>query len=573
MTFHDSHAQAGSVASPFERLLSAIDDDDTVAGLVLIGSRSFPGMATAHSDHDVLLVTETPDEGTDTAGPSGNDGTWRGSWSRALDISVVPLPEFSAYALPGHRDSWNRYAFVHAQVVRDRPDGLISRLVREKAGLSDQEAGNLGRGALDAYINSCHRAAKDHRARRTLQARLNAAESIPHALTALFAMDHRVRPYNTYLVWELTRNPLLGEPAFAADRLLPRLERILTDGDPATQRDLFADIERVARAHGLEDVIDAWGPLRLLRRGTSAAPAATTAATSRVLAYVNRTHDLDHVLVGRLPGGHQQGAWLLRDASGADAVLKWDTDKGAATRVRRANAMIPRARERGWPTPAWLAAGTTPSGYPYHLQQRATGAPALRVDRAFVRAALPVLDLQADLYPSTEQDWSAHDHAVVFHEASGPAQALSAFSPAGEAFSGVARAWVAPFRTARPTSRDLVHGDFTPDNVLLTDGRISALVDADALGKGTRFHDVASLVAHAALWDGEPAALADLYAYARQNAGPGEFEVSLVAVLLGLLAFTVEHHHAAAPALIPAATSLIVSAARAHPSPPRPDAT
>ena len=44
------------------------------------------------------------------------------------------------------------------------------------------------------------------------------------------------------------------------DGLLPRLRRILATGDLAEQQRLFRDVEGLARAHGLGEVIDGWEP-------------------------------------------------------------------------------------------------------------------------------------------------------------------------------------------------------------------------------------------------------------------------------------------------------------------------
>ena len=47
--------------------------------------------------------------------------------------------------------------------------------------------------------------------------------------------------------------------------LLGRVRRILTDGDPDTQRSLFRDIETTAGANGLSETVDGWGiDLKLL---------------------------------------------------------------------------------------------------------------------------------------------------------------------------------------------------------------------------------------------------------------------------------------------------------------------
>lgn len=67
------------------------------------------------------------------------------------------------------------------------------------------------------------------------------------------------------LRWELERQPL-GDSRWEANRLLPVLRRILADGDPPTQRALFAEIGEAARRAGHDEVLDSWGTdLRLLR--------------------------------------------------------------------------------------------------------------------------------------------------------------------------------------------------------------------------------------------------------------------------------------------------------------------
>lgn len=190
-----------------------VDDDAAVVGLVLIGSRGFEGMATDRSDHDVIAVV--------------TDGhSWANSRSRSVDVIVVPLDDFPGYAMPGHAESWNRYTFVHARVLGDHLGGRITELVRAKARLSDEEGRHLARGALDAYVNSCYRSLKNVRDRRSTAAHLDAADSLPHLLTALFAAYGRVRPYNKYLAWELRADPLAGSsvhpgPAVAPARTNP----------------------------------------------------------------------------------------------------------------------------------------------------------------------------------------------------------------------------------------------------------------------------------------------------------------------------------------------------------------
>ena len=73
-----------------------------------------------------------------------------------------------------------------------------------------------------------------------------------------------------------------------------------------------------------------------------------SAATERVLGYVNRRHGCGYRLIRRLPSG----GYLVRDEQG-DAVLRWSRDPSIALPDRNA-----------------LAIGSTPSGYPYALAAR-----------------------------------------------------------------------------------------------------------------------------------------------------------------------------------------------------------
>ncbi|MEV0977223.1 hypothetical protein [Streptomyces sp. NPDC049915] len=231
--------------------------DPDVAGLVLSGSRVHDGMPTARSDHDLHVVLRDGH-----ASPLADADRFR---SAHLDLVVLTLTALRDRGLPGGADGWSRYAYVHAEVVLDRLDGEIARIVDRKRTLEQAEARAAVDAQLDAYVNQAYRSLKSHRDGRAGLAHLDAAESVPYALEVLFALHGRVRPYNKYLCWELERYPL-GAPEWGTDRLLPLVRRILADGDRDTQRALFGRIEAAARAAGHDQVLDSWGEdLRLLR--------------------------------------------------------------------------------------------------------------------------------------------------------------------------------------------------------------------------------------------------------------------------------------------------------------------
>jgi hypothetical protein len=238
--------------------LSRASADSGVAGLVLSGSRVHEGMPTLRSDYDLHVILRDG-HASDLA---------ELDWFRSahLDLVVMTLAEFRTRGMPGRPDSFARYSYVHAEVLLDRLDGAISRILEEKRTLTADEARAAVDGWLDAYVNQTYRSLKSFRDDRPDLGHLDAAESVPFALEVLFALHRRVRPYNKYLRWELERQPL-GDPRWDASRLLPVLRRILADGDPAVQRGLFTAVEEAARRAGHDRVLDSWGAdLELLRQ-------------------------------------------------------------------------------------------------------------------------------------------------------------------------------------------------------------------------------------------------------------------------------------------------------------------
>jgi hypothetical protein len=210
----------------------------------LHGSRVFEGMATAHSDYDVALFADESEQGRRR----------RGRKSGGLDLHLESLAGFRSAVLDG--DGTDSYITAHAHVLIDRLDGQITAIVREAATFPARSREMLPT-MLDAYINLLYRSVKSGRDGRRLEAHLDAAASIDVALWVIFAMHQRVRPPNKYLRWELQRHPLDAGP-WDEGHLLPRVQRILTDGDADTQRSLFRDIESTARASGLGETVDGW---------------------------------------------------------------------------------------------------------------------------------------------------------------------------------------------------------------------------------------------------------------------------------------------------------------------------
>jgi hypothetical protein len=228
-------------------------DDPAVVGVVLSGSAA-RGMATERSDLDVVLVLRDGADARETVR------------SPEVDVWALTLSELEA---PGEflTEGWYaRWAFAWAQVLRDDTGGRVAEAVRRQATLTvDEQRHVLTAGdRLDGWVNFAYRALKSDRDGRPLEARLDAAESVPWLLDTVFTLAGRVRPYNKYLAWELREHPLPID-GFTAATLIPLVTRML-DGDVAPLREVFPLVDRAGRewdaAHGgaaLGEMIDGWG--------------------------------------------------------------------------------------------------------------------------------------------------------------------------------------------------------------------------------------------------------------------------------------------------------------------------
>jgi hypothetical protein len=225
-------------ALTFEELLREAEADSDVVGVFFGGSRGKGALLTEWSDHDVWVVVR--------------DDTAYGRWAERHPFRHGDPVEVILVTLDRLRTHPPDYTFAHVTPLVDR--GGIAELLAAKAQVDPVGAGE----PLDDYVNCYYRSAKNARDGLALEARLDAAESIPYFLQFLFTVSGRVRPYNKWLRWELEQHPL--EPPWTAAELLPRLVRILATGDQEEQRALFRDAERLARGRGLGEVIDGWQP-------------------------------------------------------------------------------------------------------------------------------------------------------------------------------------------------------------------------------------------------------------------------------------------------------------------------
>lgn len=231
--------------------------DPQVVGVVVFGSRGAGAYVTDVSDVDAFVVVD---------GPSDAVKAWRTPHGSSAEIWPISLEAFRTHALPGEPDTWNRPTFLRTRIDLDKLGGEIGRIVDRKRRLDPDEATKLADEALDGYINSLYRALRNLEGGRLLESRLDAIESIGPLLTAAFALEGRVRPFNKWLRLEVEEQPL----ALPGSRtVLERIEAIVADPTADNLRAAFREIEPDARATGHGAIVDSWEPDLAWLRGTT----------------------------------------------------------------------------------------------------------------------------------------------------------------------------------------------------------------------------------------------------------------------------------------------------------------
>ncbi|MEJ7566964.1 MAG: hypothetical protein WKF41_01745 [Gaiellaceae bacterium] len=115
-------------AEEYERLVERGRQDEDVLGLVLTGSRGRGAFVHEGSDWDVRLIVR--DENAEAT----NERFFTPRGSR-VEVAVFPLAAFERAGGIGTPNEWDRYSYVHAQVVLDKLDGRIAEFAAEKSVL------------------------------------------------------------------------------------------------------------------------------------------------------------------------------------------------------------------------------------------------------------------------------------------------------------------------------------------------------------------------------------------------------------------------------------------------------
>ncbi len=214
---------------------------------------------------------------------------------------------------------------------------------------------------------------------------------------------------------------------------------------------------------------------------------ARTDSARRILTELNRNHGTRFRLSAEAVGGVND-TWLLDASDGGRAVLK--TGSWSLDHLRRAAAAVEQLRARGYPTPEWLFTGAIDGGPTYHVQAFVPGKPGGTLNRTEAQLLIELIEGHAGLDVWPDRDWSAYVAADFANCAEELRRTVPAVVPLVERYQ---RLVTRLGRISLPGG-DLVHGDFHSGNVLLNHGRVSAVIDIEACGSGTRVIDFAWLL-------------------------------------------------------------------------------
>jgi len=262
---------------------------------------------------------------------------------------------------------------------------------------------------------------------------------------------------------------------------------------------------------------------------------------------VNAHHATSFTLGGRIGGVHT-GAWLLQDPTGARAVLKRGPTPARLHHMERLAATVDHLVARAYPTPRYLYYGADATDRRYSVQQFMPGKELGTLSPDTLDVLFALNHRHANVHIQTTQDWATYVRATVYEGESGWAELMGPHSPETAAlWQGFERA-AAPYRGVTLWDGDLVHSDFHTANVLVEDGQVTAVVDFENAGKGTRAQDLVTLLMYAYYDDlaGRPiiqpqAVRRRSWDHALSIRGPSEVVICMVSSLIGLVEWSVRH--------------------------------
>ncbi len=204
---------------------------------------------------------------------------------------------------------------------------------------------------------------------------------------------------------------------------------------------------------------------------------------------LNRRHGTDFRLAGRYEGG-EFGAVRLADGEGSCFVLKLQPPGLAPVTTRVLRAL-------GYPAPRYVAWSDE-----YHVLEELPGAPAGdwgAGTEPIMARLLELNELQAGRAVDDDRSWphSVVESVLVGFSDYAVVGTLERHSKQSRELLRLCRRAVEQNAPAISERGDIVHWDYTLDNVLVDGGRVTGVIDWGGTRSGDRLFDLATLVYYA----------------------------------------------------------------------------
>jgi hypothetical protein len=241
----------GELNDKYQLILKESQEDDQILGLFFGGARGkSEEFLTENSDMDIYVII------SDNADEELIEKINNLQATEKFDLNVLKISEFIHYADWGTEKDWNRYNFTHNKAIIDKT-GEIQKLMDEKGKLPNEVQRRVIEDLLDNYINSLYRSVKYFRDGNNLSAYIDATETLPNLMTALYALEGRIKPYNKYFKWELENFPLKFLP-WPVEEFIADYKHILETGDIETQKKIYKEIKRIFTERGYQKPFEEW---------------------------------------------------------------------------------------------------------------------------------------------------------------------------------------------------------------------------------------------------------------------------------------------------------------------------
>lgn len=260
-----------------------------------------------------------------------------------------------------------------------------------------------------------------------------------------------------------------------------------------------------------------------------------------LLANINSRHGTTFAVRSRAAAGESGSTFVLVDCNGEEFVLK--CGHGAEARPEEAAKATKRLRRVGFPAPSYVRVGDN-EGLKYSIQAMMPGRPCRRFNASLARELIAINRLQTGLAGDLPPEWPSRviDGVLKGFDGYCEIKTLRRYSVETAALLETLQNLVVHHSAEIFITRDIVHWDFNPGNVLSDGTRITGVIDWDGVCAGDRSFDLSTCLFYS-YDDREVRDL--LWREVSNSSGHGALSVYLAHMIVRQVDWSIRHHDSA----------------------------